>query len=139
MSSHFFVQWSEDGDATVLGRITSRAGSVAATGIDGEGNWLEQADVASITCSVFDLDSDTPDTPITTPTVIVSTSVLDTPVTVNTLWTVDTTGYNFIHDLAATNFPTGSNRYSVEYAVSMTNGGKFHAIFEGIARPIRSS
>ena len=120
MSSHFFVQWSEDGDATVLGRITSRAGSGAATGIDGEGNWLEQADVASITCSVFDLDS-------------------DTPVTVNTLWTVDTTGYNFIHDLAATNFPTGSNRYSVEYAVSMTNGGKFHAIFEGIARPIRSS
>lgn len=139
MAAPFQVTWDEDGDATALGRITARNGSGDATGVDGEGNWLEQADVATITCKVFDLNSATPDTPIATPTVTVATSVLDTPETTNVAWTKDTTGYNFVHDLAASNFPTGNHWYVVEYTVTLTGGAVMHGVYKGPARSIRSS
>lgn len=139
MDQPFAVTWREDGSATVLGRLTARNGTGAATGVAGEGNWLKQADVSTITCAVYDLDSATPSTAISTPTVTVSSAVLDTPVTTTVLWTVDTTGYNFIHDLAATAFPTGSRRYSVEYKVTLTGGAVLWGVYEGQARPVRTS
>lgn len=139
MSVPFNVMWDEDGDATVLGRITARNGTGAATGVDGEGNWLKIADVSTITCKVFDLRSATPSTPITTPTVTVATAVLDTPVTTNVLWTKDSTGYNFLHDLAASNFPTGEHWYRVEYKVTLSGGAVFFGVYEGPARSIWSS
>lgn len=139
MATEFEVDWNEDSHATVLARITARDGTGAATSIDGEGNFLKQADISSITCKVFDLDGDTPDTAIFTPTVTISSAVLDTPVTTNVIWTKDVTGYNFQHDLANTNFPIGGRRYRVEYAVTLTGGTVFHAAFTGIAKPIRTS
>lgn len=139
MANEFEVEWNEDATATVLARITARDGSGAATGKDGEGNWLEQADISAITCKVFDLDGETPDTPIAEPTVTISSVVLDTPVTSNAIWTKDVYGYNFLHDLANTNFPTGNHKYRVEYTVTLTGGAVFHASFEGRAKPIRSS
>jgi len=135
----FQVQWNEDADATVLARITARTGSGAATGVAGEGNWLEQADISSITCKVFDRSSDTPGTEIATPTVTVSTSVVDTPVTATTLWTKDSTGYNFIHDVAASNFPTGNHTYRIEYTVTLVGGAVFHGNLEGVAKSVVSS
>lgn len=139
MGAPFLVNWNEDGDATALGRITARNGSGAATGVDGEGNWLQQADVSTITCKVFDLNSATPETAITTPTVTVSSAVLDIPVTTNVIWTKDTTGYNFLHDLAASNFPTGGHWYRVEYTVTLSGGAVFHGVYEGQARSIYTS
>ncbi len=134
----FHVEWKEDGDATVLARLTARNGSGAATGIDGEGNFLQIADISTITCKIFDLDSATPDTAISTPTVTVSTNVLDTVITAQTIWTRDTTGYNFLHDLAGSEFPTGERRYRVEYTVTLTGGAVFHGSYLGPAKPIRS-
>ena len=139
MASSFVVQWNEDGSATVLGRITARDGSGAATGVNGEGNWLQQADITSITAKIFDLDSATPDTATATPTVTISTDVLDTPVTTNVIWTVDSTGYNFVHDLASTSFPSGNRQYRVEYEVTLTGGTVFHGSYTGLARAIRGS
>ena len=139
MSEPFEVVWNEDGDATALGRITARDGSGIATGVDGEGNWLQQADISTITCKVFDLDSTTPDTEIATPTVTVATHVLDSPVTTNVIWTLDSTGYNFLHDLAASNFPTGDRTYLVEYKVTLSGGAIFHGVYRGTARPIRGT
>lgn len=136
---NFSVTWKEDSTATVLARITARQGTGAATGIAGEGNWLKQADLTSITCKVFDLDSATPATPVATPSVVISTSVLDTPVTATTIWTVDATGYNFIHDLDSTVFATGGHRYNVEYKFTMINGSVFHCVFRGQAQPIEGS
>lgn len=138
MSSVFAVEWSEDGDATVLGRLTARNGSGSATGVDGEGNWIQQADVSTITCKVFDIEDD--DTEITpAPTVTVSSAILDTPVTTNVIWTEDDVGYNFVHDLAASYFPVGGRRYRVEYTVTLSGGAVFHGIYEGVARPIKTS
>ncbi len=135
----FHVDWNEDGDATVLGRLTARNGSGVATSIDGEGNFLQVADIATITCKIFDLDSATPDTEISTPTVTVATEVLDTVVTAQTIWTEDTVGYNFLHDLAGSEFPTGERRYRVEYTVTLTGGAVFHGSYIGPGKPIRSS
>ena len=134
------VDWREDSTATILARITARNGSGAATGINGEGNFLQIADVSTITVSVFDVDSATPDTPIVDgATVTVATAVLDTVVTSNVIWTKDTTGYNFLHDLPASYFPTGGNRYDVEYVVTLAGGEVFHMVFTGQAAPVRSS
>lgn len=132
----FDVIWREDGDATVLGRITARNGTGAATGVAGEGNFLKVADISTITCKIFAGDSTTA---ATEPTVTVSTEVLDTVVTTDVLWTKDTIGYNFLHDLAAINFPTGDETYRVEYTATLTGGAVFHGSYKGSARPIRSS
>lgn len=133
------VDWNEDGDCTVLARVTARNGTGLATGIVGEGNWIKQADLSTITCKVFDLSSATPDTPITTPTVTIASAILDAPVTATTLWEQDDTGYNFLHDLAAANFPTGDHRYLVEYEFTLTGGAKFHLVLDGVAKPVRGT
>jgi hypothetical protein len=137
--SCFDVVFNEDGSATALGRITARDGSGAATGLDGEGNFLQVADVSTITCNVYDLDSDTPDTAIITPTVTVATSVLDTVATTNVLWTKDSIGYNFIHDLPITAFPTGGNMYLVEYKITTAGGTVGFGRYKGIACPAHGS
>lgn len=135
----FQVVWNEDGSATALGRVTARSGSGTATGVNGEGNWAQQADLSTITCSVFDLDGVTPDTAITTPTVTIATSILDTVVTTNVIWTKDTTGYNFIHDLGAANFPTGGHCYLVEYKFTYADGTIGWGKYKGEAKPVRTS
>jgi hypothetical protein len=139
------VTWREDGTATVLGRLVSRSGSGSATGVAGEGNFVQQADLSSITCAVFDLSGGTPDTSIATPTITVSTDVLDTVVTTTVIWTADgtgsaaVTGYNFLVDLAASNFPKGGHVYSVEFTITATGGGVSKAVYEGPARAVRGS
>lgn len=133
------VSFNEDGSATVLARMTARDGSGSATGVAGEGNWLEQADLASITCSVFDLTSSTPGTAIVTPTVTISSAILDTPVTATTIWCRDTVGYNFIHDLPVTAFPTGGNLYRVEYKFTTTGGSVGWLLLQGIATKVYTS
>jgi len=133
------TQWQEDGTATVLARVCARDATGAATGVPGEGKWVKQADLSAITCAVYDLSSATPAVAIATPTVTISSAILDTPATSSELWTEDTTGYNFIHDLASTNFPTGRNRYLVEYLFTTTGGAKWALQLEGVAHPVVGS
>ena len=139
MTSPFLVEWREDSTATILARITSRAGSGAATGVNGEGNFLQIADVSSIALNVYDLDADDPTTAENTETVVVASTVLDTVVTSNVIWTLDTVGYNFVHDLSATYFSTGNRRYQAEYVFTLTDGSVFHSVYDGLANPVRSS
>lgn len=135
----FQVIWKEDSTATVLGRITARNGTGTATGVRGEGNWIEQVDVDTITWKMFDLSSDSPDAEISSGELTVSAVVLDIPISANTIWTKDSVGYNFLHDVAASNFPTGNHNYRLEYTVILVGGAKFHGIYEGLAAPLRSS
>jgi len=133
------VEFHEDESCTVLARLCARDGSGDATGEDGEGNWLEQADFSTITCAVYDVSSDTPNTAIATPTVTIATHVLDTPVTTAVIWTRDTVGYNFAHDLPKTAFPTGNNEYEVVYTFTLTGGTVFHLTLTGQATSVRGS
>lgn len=135
----YTVTWNEDGDATVLGRVTASDATGDATGKAGEGYFIKQADLSTVTCSVFDLSSTTPNTAFATPTVTIASDVLDTVVTTNVLWTVDIFGYNFQHDLAASNFPTGGHIYLVEYKFTTSGGKVIPARFQGPAKALRTS
>lgn len=132
--TQFHVEWQEDGAATAVARLTARAGTGTATGVSGEGKWLKQADISTITCGVYDLDSATPGTAVATPSVVVATAIQDSPVTDGAIWPLDATGWNFYHDLADTNFPTANHRYRVIYTVTLTGGTVFWGDFEGVAR-----
>lgn len=133
------VSFNEDGSATALARMTARDGSGSATGVAGEGNWLQQADLSSITCAVYDLSSATPTVAIVSPTVTISSAILDTPVTSTALWCRDTVGYNFLHDLPPTAFPTGGSMYRVEYKFTTTGGAVSWLRFQGIAVGVQTS
>lgn len=135
------VGWQEDGSATCLARVCARDATGAATGVDGEGKWIKQADLSTITCKVFDRTAGyaTPDTAISSPTVTISSAIIDTPVTATTIWDVDSTGYNFLFDMAATSFPTGGHKYLVEFAFVTTGSTKWILAYEGIASPVVST
>ncbi len=127
----FAVNWNEDGSATCLARVMARNGS--GDTVTGEGKWLEQADVSAITCKVIDETND--DTEITpAPTVVVATSIIDTPDASGAKWPVDEVGYNFLPDLAYTYFPTGGVSYRVEYYFTLTGGARVGVGFRGVAR-----
>lgn len=133
----FQVSFTEDSPATILGRVTARNGSGSATGVSGEGNWIQQADVSSITYETFDLEA--PTTVATSGTLTVSDAILDTPVTSTAIWTKDSTGYNFIHDLPAAAFPSGGRVVRIEYEITLAGGAVLHGIYEGTVCNLKGS
>lgn len=126
------VIWNEDGSASCLGRATAHDATGAATGITGEGKFIKQADLSTIICEVFDMTNVR--TSVATPTVTISSVILDTPVTDEVIWTRGSTGYNFHHDLAETNFPIGGHVYLVEYYFATTGGTKWPVRYQGEAK-----
>lgn len=133
------VTWIEDATNTVYGRITARDGSGAATGVQGEGKWIKQADLSSITCKVFDRNGSTPDTAITTPSITISDVIDDTPDTSQEIAPRDATGVNFVCELGPTNFPTGGHIYRVEFKFTTTGGDVHWAIYEGMCQSVVTS
>lgn len=121
------------GSHTLLARVTAREGTGTATGVAGEGNWIKQADLSAIACNVYDLSSSTPSTAVVTPTVTISTAIQDSPVTTSVLWTLDTTGYNFVYNLPTTAFPTDGHLYKTEVKFTLTSGTIGFAVYEGLA------
>ena len=93
----------------------------------------QQSEITSITCKVFDLDSDTPTTAIITPAITVSDVIFNSLQT-DARWTVDSTGFNFRHELLATAFPTGQHRYRVEYKITPTDGAAVFLVFDGFVK-----
>jgi hypothetical protein len=87
--------------------------------IHGDGANLVQADISSISYQIFYTDSDTAHTGETSLTV--STVVYDTLQT-DARWTVDSTGYNFRHDVSDGVLVDPERRYAFEYTITMTDG-----------------
>ena len=106
----------------IVARIHARQGTGAATGVSGEGNWLVQANIATITCSVFRLDGPAPSTPVAQPTVVVASAVYDTPNTNSQFWTVDGVGWNFLHAIPHTAITAVGGLYEVVYTITLTAG-----------------
>lgn len=128
------AEWHEDGGCTLLARVCARDATGAATGVRGEGRWLKQADLSSISYSVFDRSSSTPETATSGPTSLtISTVIQDTPVTNGEIWDVDEVGYNFVADMAGTLFPTGGHQYSVEVTFTTTGGTTWTEEWKGPA------
>lgn len=93
---------------------------------------VTQADITGVTYSVFDLSSDTPTTALaghSGATLTVATVIFNTLQT-DARWTIDSTGYNFAHAIAASAFPTGNHRFRVEYLFDPASGENFIVPFD---------
>lgn len=123
-------RFQEDGTAVIKARVAADDGTGRATGIAGEGYFLKQADLSTITCLVYDV---TGSASVATPTVTISSAILDTPVTLPAKWRKGGPGYNFTHTLAASNFPTGGSTYRVEYKFTTTGSNVYWLKIEGVA------
>ena len=121
----------EDGGATLMARI-----------LDNDGTALKQADIdgtGSITYNLYDEDGDTPNTAISGPTTLDEAVVIKDPLeTTDDRWTVDTTGYNFIHIVAASELSSGGNKYRIEIKFIPDSGEAFHAVFILNTKHVRS-
>lgn len=115
----------QNGGASFLARIRAATGS-----------YITQAGVSSIGCIVKDLTLDATTT-IITPTITVASVVFDTLQT-GAAWSIDSTGYNFKHDIAATAFPSGNHFYVVEYKFTPAAGEVFFVEYEVTSRPTYS-
>jgi len=101
----------EDSAFSVLARIHANGTNVV------------QADVSTITYSIYPTDSDTAHTTATSLTV--ATVIYDTLQT-DARWTKDITGYNWRHDVAATVLVDPADDYQIEYKVTMADASVFH-------------
>ena len=121
----------EDGAASFMARVRG-----------GDGVNILQADLSAITCAIFDSDGAAG----ATPTVVVSTSIFDTlqeSGATTGKWNpeIDTTGFNFNHDMPATSFPL-PGRYTVEYKFTPTVAGAtgvFFLVFHVTAHSVLTS
>lgn len=101
--------------------------------VDSEGNNITQAALSTITYSVYLLDKDWPEdrdnrTAVSghsAASVTIATSVFDTLQTDDDRWDVDTTGYNFRHQIDVSSnacLTVAGRRYLVEYTITPTSG-----------------
>ncbi len=108
----------KNGTATFLARV-----------VDAADNSVQPAVIAAVQYSVYLLDDQNPDAWLPVDghhavTLAVGQAVLD-QLQVDSLWTADTLGYNFRHELdvsAYQAFPTAGRHYLVEYTLWPTHG-----------------
>lgn len=113
----------EDSGASFMARVV---GNDAAN--------ITQASITGITCKVFDSSG----TSVATPSITVANVVFDTLQT-DARWTVDGTGYNFLHAMPDTVFTTGGETYTVEYMFDPASGSDFPCVYEVPARALLGS
>lgn len=114
----------EDGGASFMARIVGND-AVAIT----------QAAITAITCAVVNAVTLAS---VATPTIAVASTVFDSYQT-DARWTVDTTGYNFRHDMPASSFATGDTTYEIDYLFDPVSGENFPVVFRVHARSIAIS
>jgi len=95
-----------------------------------------QSSVSSIAGKVFDKD-DASDTG-TALTVAVATSIFNTLQT-DDRWTEDVTGYNFRFTVPGSAIPDGGKAYLVEFVFTMADESTEAAVFEVVAKDLRSN
>lgn len=131
---------NEDGTFSCLARVCSLDGSGEEQS-PGEGPVLLPADVASVTCKVFDLGADEGtsggDEVLPAPAVSVAASVLGTLRTAG--WRGDRVGYNFRHDLGPAYCADPGEFRAVEYKFTTVSGGVFFVKFMPETRGVRTS
>ncbi len=95
------------------------------TDVPYQGNAITQADVSSIECDVLD---ETTGSTLSSPTVILTEVINDTLQT-DDVWSVngapiDSYGYNFLHQIPGSSFPTGGKTYLIAYILNFIDGTK---------------
>ena len=97
---------------------------------------LVPADVSSITRKVFKTSDGS--TVIGPTTLTISDTILAS-LSTGTIWTVDTTGFNFVDTVPPTAFPDGDTEYQIEYKITLTGGEVFWLLVAGTSLPVITS
>ena len=117
----------EDGGITVMARV-----------VDNDGENVLQADVTSISRTVFNL-AVSKTVPVSVATaIVVADSVFDTLQT-DDRWTEDATGYNFLDTIPASVFATGGCTYRAEYEFTPTTGEVYWVVANLWVEPLLTS
>jgi hypothetical protein len=87
-----------------------------------DGNYVTQAGLASIACTVMDLTD--PTQPVYSPAITVAATVLDA-IRSDARWTRDAIGFNFIHVMPAAAYPIAGHVYRVFYLATPVTGPVF--------------
>lgn len=115
----------EDTTVKFLARLMVDASNVLTAAV--------QADFSAITYAVY-----SGETSIGTGTLTVS-SVIYNSLQTGSIWTVDSTGFNFKATLAASLFPTGNTTYTVEFKHTLADASVFWSVFEVRTHAIATS
>lgn len=115
------VIW-EDSSPVMMGRITNYSASN-----------ITQASCSAITYEVTDTTA--PDTIAASGTLTISSVIYDTLQT-DSIWTLDSTGYNFKWIAPASLFPLGKRTYIAEVIIDVTSGDDLIAPFKITTREI---
>ena len=118
------VAW-EDGAVVLMRRIQNASGTN-----------ITQASLTGITYSVWEEGNATA---IVTSTAVTVADVIFDTLQTPSIWTEDTTGYNFRHDVASTCMPTGNRWYRFEYSFDPTSGQDFKVVFRVWAKDLHAS
>lgn len=86
------------------------------------GGYLTAAGVSALVYRVWEEMSGTVTTTGTTLAISTTFSALTSS---SIIWPVDTTGYNFKHDLDGTLIPNANTTYIVEYEITPASGSRF--------------
>lgn len=102
----------EDGGYTMMSRILGASASA-----------IVQADISSISISVFDLDNS--NSTAQAATALTVSSVVFNTLQTDARWTKDSTGYNFRYTIPASTFATGEHNYLAEVKFTPASGEVF--------------
>ena len=127
----FTGKYRQNGMASHYARIAAANGSGAATGIEGEGRYVQVADVDEIELTV--IEKLTGDVVLAATALTPSAVVLDSVVTSTAVWTQGG-GYNFLHHMPEGSYPESGKVYRTQYKITL-NGDydPLYLIFEGPA------
>ena len=118
------VQGIEDASLVCMARI-----------IDETREAVAQVDVSSITLKVFDMASAVKSYETT---LVVADTVFNALQT-DDRWTVDDTGYNFLHVIPPAAFPSGGRTYQCEYFITFASTATGWAIYQNRTHPVFTS
>ena len=124
IAKQFLVNALEDGSAYALARVLTKNSShnlIAAV----------QSDISTISRSVFlYTDNVVGTTAIIGPTALVVADAVLNALSTGDVWTLDTTGFNFLDTVPVTAFPTGGATYDLRYTFTSDSGLTFFLVFK---------
>lgn len=125
----FKTKFNEDGSAYVMARAMRKNSSQNLVA-------LVPADVSSVVRRVFTTSDGAV---VIGPTTLTVSDVILGSLSTGTIWTVDTTGFNFVDTVPATAFPDGDTEYQIEYKITLTGGEVFWLLVSGTSLAVLTS
>lgn len=125
----FKTRWNEDGSAYVMARVMKKNSSQNLVAVT-------PADVSSISRRVFTTSDGAT---VIGPTTLVTADTILSVLSTGTVWTLDTTGFNFVDTVPPTAFPAGETEYQIEYKITLTGGEVFWLLVVGTSLPVFTS